>query len=147
MSFEPRRLARALTPFLAFLLLFSASLPISAAEKPRIQVESYVIDAELQPSAHKLVYMHYPLAEAAQPPPTAANYYQPLRDIRLPANTHFVAGFVHEKLSRDDNARILAAIEQARGRAVDVACSCGLGRRTPADAGRLLELMQQMAVS
>ena len=102
---------------------------------------------ESWPRQHKLVYVHYPLSEAAQPPPTAAGYYQPLKDIRLPSDTHFVAGFVHEKLSRADNARILAAIEQARGQAVDVACACGLGRRTPQVADQLLELMQQLVTS
>jgi len=86
------------------------------------------------PRAHTLRYVHYPLAEGAVPPSTDARYYAPLRDIALPSGTRFVAGFVHESLSLAENARILAAIEQVRGQPVDVACACGLGRRTPAAA-------------
>jgi hypothetical protein len=52
---QVRRQVRAWTSVCAFLLLFTVSLPVWGAEKPRIQVDDYVIDAELQPSAHKLI--------------------------------------------------------------------------------------------
>ncbi len=55
MSFQPRRQVRAFASFFAFLLVFSAALPLWGAEKPRVQVQDYIIDAELQPTAHKLV--------------------------------------------------------------------------------------------
>ena len=96
------------------------------------------------PRTHTLVYVHYPLAEGAVPPTLERAYYQPLAEVRLPAETRFVAGFVHEKLSLDDNARILDAIETARGQTVDVASSCGLGRRTPEAAGQALELTRHL---
>jgi aminopeptidase N len=39
-----------------FIVLFSfVTIGLSAAEKPRIQVDDYAIDAELQPRAHKLI--------------------------------------------------------------------------------------------
>ena len=53
MLFQPRRQRRALTNFLAFLLLIAA-LPASAAEKTRLRVDDYQIDAELTPHTHKL---------------------------------------------------------------------------------------------
>lgn len=96
------------------------------------------------PDAHRLVYIHYPFAEGAVPPPTDPRHYAPLRDVVLPAGARFIAGFVHEKLSLVENARILDAIEDARGQAVDVASSCGLGRRTVAEATTVLELTAQL---
>jgi tetratricopeptide (TPR) repeat protein len=52
MFFEPRRQRRALTIFLASLLLLS--LPARAAEKTRLRVDDYQIDAELTPHTHKI---------------------------------------------------------------------------------------------
>lgn len=96
------------------------------------------------PAQHRLAYVHYPFAEGLVPPPTDAGYYAPLKKITLPPSTRFVAGFVHEKRSLDENRRILDSIEAARGQAVDVACSCGLGRRTTGTAAKLLSLMAQL---
>lgn len=96
------------------------------------------------PEAHRLSYIHYPLAEGAVPPPTDPQHYVPLRDVTLPTGTRFVAGFMHEKLSLEDNGRILDAIEEARGQQVAVASSCGLGRRTPDEAITLLDLTAQL---
>src|SRR5277367_402675 len=53
MFFEPRRQCRALTIFLASLLLL-ASLSAQAAEKARLRVDDYQIDAELTPHTHKI---------------------------------------------------------------------------------------------
>jgi aminopeptidase N len=53
MLFEARRPTWASARFLAFLLLLT-SLPLWAAERPRLRVDDYVIDAELQPNVHKL---------------------------------------------------------------------------------------------
>ena len=53
MFFQPRRQRRALTNFLAFLLLL-VSLPAWAAEKTRLRVDDYQIDAELTPHTHKI---------------------------------------------------------------------------------------------
>jgi hypothetical protein len=97
------------------------------------------------PSDKKLVYMHYPFAEAVVPPTTDAAYYQPLKDVRLPSDVRFVAGFVHEARTLDENRAILNAIEDARGAAVDVACSCGLGRRSQAVAEQLFGLLTDVA--
>src|SRR5438445_217015 len=53
MLFQARRPIRALAPFFALLVLLT-SLPAWAAEKARLRVDDYVIDAEIQPNAHKL---------------------------------------------------------------------------------------------
>src|ERR1700687_5098646 len=53
MVFQPSRQRRALTNFLASLLLL-VSLPTWAAEKTRLRVDDYQIDAELTPHTHKI---------------------------------------------------------------------------------------------
>ena len=53
MFFEPRRQRRALIHLLALLMLLG-SLPAWAAEKSRLRVDDYQIDAELTPHAHKI---------------------------------------------------------------------------------------------
>src|ERR1019366_222364 len=53
MSFEPRRLRRTLAVGLALLCL-SISSPARAAEKMRLRVDDYQIDAELLPHSHQL---------------------------------------------------------------------------------------------
>ena len=82
------------------------------------------------PSGYKLKYIHFPLAEASIPPTTDKNYYKPLKDVVLPEGVEFVAGFVHEGNSNEDNMSILKTIENIRQEKIAVAHSCGLGRRT-----------------
>jgi tetratricopeptide (TPR) repeat protein len=53
MSFQPRRQRRAFPAILALLLL-SVSLSASAADKSRLRVDDYKIDAELTPHTHKI---------------------------------------------------------------------------------------------
>ena len=93
------------------------------------------------------LYVHYPLAEAADPPRLDAPYYAPLQDIKLPPGTDFVAGFVHEKLNAEQGRQILKAIEDVRGKPVGIACSCGMGRRDTPIADSLLEKMKEVAAS
>lgn len=96
------------------------------------------------PAQHTLVYIHYPFAEGSVPPSNEADHYVPLKDIVLPTGTRFVAGFVHEKRTLEEHQHILHSIERVRGQAVDIACSCGLGRRNPATATELMSLMAQL---
>jgi hypothetical protein len=97
------------------------------------------------PTSHRLSYVHFPLAEAATPPPLEAAYYKPLQKITLPQGVRFVAGFVHEELSLVENQHILTTIEALQGTKVDIACSCGLGRRPQPVAEALIGMMQQLA--
>lgn len=93
---------------------------------------------------HHLDYVHFPLAEAETPPPLDAHFYEPLRHIHLPKGVRFVAGFVHEKLSSEDGQRLRTIIESVRGDAVDIACSCGMGRRSEAIATDLIQKMHAL---
>lgn len=98
------------------------------------------------PAQHTLAYVHYPLAEGAVPPPLEADYYAPLKHARLRSETRFIAGFVHEGRTLAENKQIRDRIESARGQAVDVATSCGLGRRAPETAEKLLKWMAELTV-
>lgn len=96
------------------------------------------------PNSHELDYMHFPLAEATDPPPLDSEYYKVLEKIRLPNNTRFVAGFVHDKRTESEHRQILQTIEKLRGGKVDIACSCGLGRRTPDIATQLIQMSRNL---
>jgi tetratricopeptide (TPR) repeat protein len=50
----PRNRAASCITYLALVLALLAALPVRAAEKPRLRVDSYVIDANVVPSSHKL---------------------------------------------------------------------------------------------
>jgi len=96
------------------------------------------------PRSHELAYLHYPLAEADEPPPIDPAYYEPLRHLIVPEGTRFVAGFVHEKRSPDEHLEILRILSSICSKIVDVACSCGLGRRNAAIADQLFAQKSQM---
>lgn len=96
------------------------------------------------PAAHRLEYVHFPFAEGDVPPPREPSWYRPLAAVRLPHGARFVAGLAHEKLALEDARRIVEEIEAARGNPVDIAASCGLGRRTPAQAEVILSQMQEL---
>jgi len=96
------------------------------------------------PADKSLEYVHFPLAEAAKPPSLDPAFYRPLGGVRLPPGTRFVAGFVHEGLSLEQNRRLLAVLEELRGEPVDVAPSCGLGRRSPEAAQQVLALLARL---
>lgn len=83
------------------------------------------------PAGRPLEYVHMPLAAGEEPATLEESFYRPLEGLRLPADVHFVAGFLHEQRSIDEQRRILAAIETAVGHPVDIAAACGLGRRSP----------------
>ena len=86
------------------------------------------------PAGRDLEFMHAPFAGASQPPPLDPRYYAPLSQLQLPADTRFVAGFVYEHQSLEEQARLLEVIERAAVRTVDVSAACGLGRRSSEEA-------------
>lgn len=91
------------------------------------------------PGGRSLEFIHAPLASGQTPPPLEPAFYAPLARLRLPASTRFVAGLLHEGSTIDELRTVLAAVETAVGRPVDVAAACGLGRRSESAAVRTLE--------
>jgi hypothetical protein len=81
------------------------------------------------PAGRPLEFVHAPFAAAEEPPSFDPAFYEPLRDLDLPASTRFAAGFVHERVPLDQSRELLARIESLVGRPVDVSAACGLGRR------------------
>lgn len=94
---------------------------------------------EKWPKSHNLKYLHFPLAEADAPPELSKSYYESLKNVKMPAGVRFAAGFVHEKLNKEQHETLLVNIESVRGHQVDIACSCGLGRRDEGISDQLLE--------
>jgi hypothetical protein len=91
------------------------------------------------PAGRPLEFIHAPFAAANKVPRTDAVWYAPLQKLQLPAQTRFIAGFAHEDQDIEDQRRIRTMIERLVGREVDVATSCGLGRRTRPAAVAALE--------
>ncbi len=87
------------------------------------------------PAGRVLEYIHTPFAAAEKPGSLDPSWYEPLRDLDLPPEVRFVAGFVHEDFGQGQLREIQTMIEQRVGHEVDVAATCGLGRREdPAQA-------------
>jgi hypothetical protein len=86
------------------------------------------------PSGRDLEFIHAPFSGASQPPPLDPAYYAPLSKLRLAPQTRFIAGFVYEHQSLEEQTRLLEVIEDAAGRPVDVSAACGLGRRSLQEA-------------
>ena len=91
------------------------------------------------PAGRTLAYMHLPMCEGDHPAPIDPRFYAPLARLRVPAGCRIAAGFVHESAPKHDLLATLALIETALGARVDIAASCGLGRRSPQDAAAILE--------
>lgn len=85
-------------------------------------------------SGRSLEYVHLPFA-AAENPGTHESFYGSLDELEISASLRLRAGLVHERLGLDELRHQLALIESHAGREVDVAATCGLGRReTPEEA-------------
>lgn len=95
--------------------------------------------AQAWPAQRPLEFIHAPLAAAEEPPPGEPAFFTPLRELRLPPSMRFIAGFVHEGQSLEEQRALLRQIESLMGRTVDVASACGLGRRQRERALAVLE--------
>ena len=99
----------------------------------------------LGPKSHTLAYVHLPFAAGASPPPAEPRAYRALQNLDLPANARLVAGFVHEQLPVERLEELLRIIEKARSDEVDIACACGLGRRSTDTAEELMRRCRQLS--
>ena len=91
------------------------------------------------PAGRPLDLVHAPFAAADQPAPTDPGFYVPLRDLRLPAEVRFAAGFAHEAQTLADQRSVRSIIEDRLGRPVTISSACGLGRRSEAAGRAVLE--------
>jgi len=89
--------------------------------------------AKAWPPGRALEYIHTPFAAASKPGSLDPSWYDALAELDLPESVRFVAGFVHEHLGLDALREVRALIERQAGREVDVAATCGLGRRDTLD--------------
>ncbi len=96
------------------------------------------------PHGRPLEYLHAPFAAAEQPPPTDPGWYAPLRRLRLPGGTRFVAGVAHEDQDLATQQKIVQMIDELVGSRAGVSTSCGLGRRTPDAAARALKRIGEL---
>jgi hypothetical protein len=96
------------------------------------------------PTDRPLEFIHLPLAGGNEPPATSASYYEPLGRLRVPADLPVVAGIAHEEQSAADQVLVRSHVEAALGRRVDIATSCGLGRRTPEQAEQAFQSMRAL---
>ncbi|WP_369055304.1 hypothetical protein [Kineococcus terrestris] len=101
---------------------------------PLVQLTAALVRA--RPAGRPLEFVHLPFSGGDAPPPVDPAFYAPLRALRdaVPADVRVVAGLAHEEQAPAEQDRVLALVEDALGRRVDVATSCGLGRRSPAAA-------------
>jgi hypothetical protein len=96
------------------------------------------------PAERTLEFLHLPLSGAERPPTTDPAFYRPLLDLHRRATTRIVAGIAHEEQSPNDQLTVRGLVEQALGVEVDIATSCGLGRRTPEQARQAVERMRAL---
>ena len=92
------------------------------------------------PVGRHLEFIHLPLAHGEIPPTTEEAFYVPLGDLNLRPGVRLIAGLVHEQQSLDEQRAIRDLVEQQVGSTVDVAASCGLGRRASDQAALNLDL-------
>ncbi|WP_432542980.1 hypothetical protein [Kineococcus sp. SYSU DK002] len=101
---------------------------------PLVQLTAALVRA--WPAGRTLEFVHLPFSGGDRTPPADPAPYAPLRTLRgvLPEQVQLIAGVAHEGQAAEDQVRVLALVEEALGRRVDVATACGLGRRSPAAA-------------
>ena len=96
------------------------------------------------PEGRPLEYLHLPMSGGDVPPPADPAFYAPLRRLRLPRDVELIAGIAHEEQDPQTQLTVRGLVEQALGRPVDIATSCGLGRRTPEAATAAVTAMQAL---
>jgi hypothetical protein len=99
--------------------------------RPLVLMINEIVDA--WPNGRQLEYIHAPFNAADIPGSFEESWYEPLAELKLPTETRFVAGFVHESVDLDSLRHQLRLIERHAGRRVDIAATCGLGRRPSVD--------------
>ena len=97
------------------------------------------------PTGRTLDYIHAPFAHGRRPPTMDPDYYEPLNRLWIPEHVRFIAGIIHEATTINKLVLVRDQIEYNLGRRVDLAASCGLGRRTREAAKLNLEIAKAVA--
>ncbi len=94
------------------------------------------------PKGRTLDGIHFPFAAGNIAPSLDESHYKALARLTdiLPEHTRFIAGFVHEDLSRAEHFRVRDMIERNLERLVDIAGACGFGRVSRKVARRLTQM-------
>jgi hypothetical protein len=96
------------------------------------------------PEGRRLDFIHLPLSGGEQPPPVDADFYRALESLRQREGMAIVAGIAHEDQPLATQRDVRHLVEGALGCRVDIATSCGLGRRSPAQAKAAVERMRHL---
>ena len=97
------------------------------------------------PPGRSLEYVHVGLAAGSEPPALDPDYYAPLKTLWIPPEVRFIGGFIHERRSVEELLMIRDELEHILERNIDVAASCGLGRRDSNAARQNLQLARVAA--
>jgi hypothetical protein len=100
--------------------------------------------AKAWPDGRPLEFVHAPFAAAEEPPPTDPGWYAPLRGLKLPPRTRFIAGVAHEDQDVAVQRGLVDMIDRLTGRTAGIATTCGLGRRDPKAAARALDRVAEL---
>jgi len=99
------------------------------------------------PDRRPLDILHAPFAAADHPATTDPAFYAPLRDLDLPEDVRFAAGFAHESQPLSDQLQIRSVIDDLLRREVAIAAACGLGRRSEPDGRPVLERTAELCAT
>lgn len=127
----------------------SRSAMTTANDMESVVILANAIAAEW-PAGRSLEFIHAPVAGGMEPPPTDREYYSALNDLRIPSETRFAVGLIHEDYDVADQVRVLGLVEHElpiAAHRIDVSTYCGLGRRTQAKADeagqRMIEVVHE----
>jgi len=107
-----------------------------SSSKPTVLLANTIV--RRLPSKYSLDYIHFPMVDS-----TDQAHYDPLAKFEVDPQTRLIAGLVFEDGHEANVARLRLAAESL-GFVPDVACACGMGRRTPDVARGLLDEMAQL---
>lgn len=99
------------------------------------------------PDGRPLDILHAPFAAADHPATTDPAFYAPLRDLDLPEDVRFAAGFAHESQPLSDQLQIRSVIDDLLRREVAIAAACGFGRRSEPDGRAVLERTAELCTT
>lgn len=91
-----------------------------------------------------LEFVHLPFSGGAHAPTVDPDFYARLHELRG-IGVPIVAGIAHEEQSIAAQRQVLAIVERQLGGTVDIATSCGLGRRSTAAAEAAVDRMRELA--